>query len=288
MTTTAAATVTERAEARLIRAVATRELREATRSRWFWMWTVAFTCLAAFMASAALPGSQVSGAGSFGRTAASLVALTQIIVPLMGLTLGAHSIAGQRESGAMRFLLSHPVSRVEVFAGIFGGLAIALAATVLLGFGVAGALTVLRGGGTDAASFVLIAVLSWLLAIAMLGVGMLLSTFTDRTATAVGIAVFAWLVVAFIGDLGVMGTSVATGMPPWVLLASAMANPVEAFRLASLTAFEGSLDVLGPAGQYAVDRFGEGIGWILTFVLAAWAVIPAAVAMTRFSRRGDV
>jgi Cu-processing system permease protein len=288
MTTATAPSISERPEVRLIATIASKEVRDAARSKWFWMWTAAFTGLAAFMASTALPGAQVSGAGTFGRTAASLVALTQIIVPLMGLTLGAHSIAGQRESGSLRFLLSHPVSRTEVFLGTFLGLSAALAATVLTGFGAAGILTVARGGGTDATSFITIAVLSWLLAVAMLGVGMLISTFAERTATALGIAVFAWLVLAFIGDLGFMGTSAATSMPTEVLLLSALTNPVESFRLASLTAFEGSLDVLGPAGQYAVDRFGDRLGTLLIGVLALWTVIPAAVAWARFATKGDV
>ncbi|HDL42194.1 MAG TPA: hypothetical protein ENG98_04195, partial [Actinobacteria bacterium] len=96
---------TERLEPSLVWVIASKEIHDATRSKWFWLWTVAFAGLAAFMASVALPGSQVTGYGSFGRTAASLVALAQIIVPLMGLTLGAYSIAGQRETGALRFLL---------------------------------------------------------------------------------------------------------------------------------------------------------------------------------------
>lgn len=280
--------VSERPDRRLIGAIATKEIGESLRSRWFWMWTVAFAGLAGFLASVALPGSQVSGAGSFGRTGASLIALTQIIVPLMGLTLGAYSIAGQRENGALRFLLSHPISRSEAFFGTFLGLAGALGATVFGGFGIAGILTALRGGGADATSFVLIAILSWLLAIAMLGIGMVISTFAARTSTALGVAVFVWLLMTFVGDLGVMGTSVATRLPTWTLLATAIVNPVEVFRLASLTAFEGSLDVLGPAGRYAVDTFGTALASYLVAVLVLWAVVPPVVAWARFTSKGDV
>ncbi len=280
--------VSERPDRTLITTIAAKETRDAVRSRWFWMWTIAFAGLAAFLASVALPGAQVSGAGSFGRTAASLIALTQIIVPLMGHTLGAYSIAGQRENGALRFLLSHPVSRTEAFIGTFVGLTGALAATVFGGFGVAGVLTAMRGGGADATSFVLIAVLSWLLAVAMLGIGMLISTFTRRTSTALGMAIFVWLLLTFVGDLGVMGTSIATDLPTWTLLATALANPVEAFRLASLTAFEGSLDVLGPAGRYAVDTFGTTLGWYLVGVIVLWAVVPPIIAGITFTNQGDV
>ena len=110
-------------------AIAQKELREAVRSKWFWLWAGAFAVLAAALAFVVLPGSQVAGFGRFGRTAASLVALVQIIVPLMGLTLGAQSLAGQKESGALRYLLSHPVSRTEAYWGTYLGLAAALFAT---------------------------------------------------------------------------------------------------------------------------------------------------------------
>lgn len=288
MTTVTVPTVSERPDSGIIGTVAGKEIRDALRSRWFWMWTVTFAGLAAFMASVALPGSQVSGTGSFGRTAASLVALTQIIVPLMGLTIGAYSIAGQRENGALRFLLSHPISRTEAFVGTFLGLGASLGATVFGGFGVAAVLTALRGGGADATSFAMIALLSWLLAVSMLGVGMLVSTFATRASTALGVSVFAWLLLVFVGDLGVMGTSTATKLPTWSLLVTSIANPVEAFRLASLTAFEGSLDVLGPAGRYAVDRFGDSLGLALFVVMALWAVVPMVLALLRFRSKGDI
>ena len=103
-----------------------------------------------------------------------------------------------------------------------------------------------------------------------------------------GVAGLGLLGVAFLGDLGVMGTAVATNMPVSALFLSAVLNPVEAFRLAALTAFSGSLDVLGPAGQYAVDTFADSLDWMLFVVVSAWVALPAAAAWWRFSHGGDV
>ena len=288
MTTATAAPISERAELRLIMIIARKELRDAIRSKWFWLWAGAFGLLAAVIANVVLPGSQVSEFGNFGRSAASLVALVQIIIPLMGLTLGAQSLAGQRESGAMRYLLSHPVSRTEAFWGTFAGLAGSLLATAAAGFGAAGMVTGLQGGSANAGSFLRIAVLSWVLAVTMLGIGMLVSTFTNRSGAALGTAVFVWLTFAFLGDIGLMGTSVATDLPVSALFFTALANPVEAFRLASLTAFSGSLDVLGPAGTYAVDRLGDRLEPVLLTTSVLWAVIPASLASIRFNRSKDL
>lgn len=285
---TADAVTHRNVEASLVFTIARKELRDAVRGRWFWLYSIGFGLPAALLAWVALPGSLVSGTASFGRTAASLVALVQLIVPLMGLTLGAQAIAGQAERGTLRFLLSHPLTRSEAFLGTFLGLALSLLATCATGFGAAGLVTVLRGSGADAGAFVRIAALSWVLAIAMLGIGMLISAVVRRSGTALGAAVFAWLSLVFLGELGIMGTAIATRLPVDALFLSAVLNPVEAFRLAALTALSGSLDVLGPAGNYAVDTYGDSLGPLLTAALVVWVVVPTGLAWWRFSRGRDV
>jgi Cu-processing system permease protein len=281
-------TVTERPEVHIVGTIARKELRTTVTSRWFWMWSFAFVGLAALLVMVALPGSRLGAEVGFGRTAASLVTLVQIIVPLMGLTLGAMSIAGQKESGALRFLMSHPISRTEAFWGTYLGLAGALGIAAAGGFGIAGVLTAMRGVSAGAGTFVWIAVLSWLLALGMLGVGMLISTLTTGSGSALGVAIFVWLVMVFIGDLGLMGTSVATGMPVGVLFIGALLNPVEVFRLTALTTFSGSLDILGPAGTYAVDTLGDLLLPALFTVLLLWVSVPAAIAWARFRGRSDL
>jgi len=288
MTSVAAQLISERPQRQTIGTIAAKELRETVRSRWFWLWTVAFAGLAAVLVTVALPGSEIDGYSGFGRTSASLVTLVQLIIPLMGLTLGALSIAGPRESGALRFLLSHPVSRTEAFIGTYLGLLAALGTATAAGFGIAGLITVANGVPADTSSLLWIAVLSWLLSLAMLGVGVLISTFTRTSGAALGGAVFVWLVLVFLGDLGLMGTAAATRMPVGALFGAALFNPIEAFRLAALATFDSSLDVLGPAGTYAVDTLGGALVPVLVAVLAAWVLIPVAAAWLRFKKGSDV
>ena len=264
------------------------ELHDGLRNRWLWLHAGAFAILASVLARLALPGATIGGYGAFGRSASSLVALIQLVVPLLGLTLGAQAVAGRRDRGGLRYLLSQPISRTQVFVGIYLGMAAALLATITAGFGAAGLVTGLRGGGADAIAFLRIAGLSWLLALAMLAIGLLISTFIDRAASAVGTAVFVWLVVVFLGDLGLMGSAAATRMPVSTLFLTAVANPIEAFRLATLMSFRDSVDVLGPAGSYAIDRFGDNLGLLLTGILLMWVAIPLAAGWIRFTRGTDL
>ena len=281
-----APTVPRTFELRLVSVIARKVIREASRDRWFWLYCAGFAALAGAITVTAVPDQNLIGSGGFGRTAASLVALVQLVVPLMALTLGARYLAGERDSGTLVFLLCHPVSRTEVLLGTYVGLAGSMFAAVTTGFGAAGLFSALRSASTDPVLLVSLAALSWLLSLAMLGIGLLISSTVRSASTALGMALFVWLSVVFLGDLGVMGTVVATRLPVSALFATVMVNPVEAFRLASVVALDGSLDALGPAGTYAVDRFGDGIANIALGVMAAWTVSAVGAAVLAF-RRGD-
>jgi Cu-processing system permease protein len=278
----------ERPELRLVVAVGRKELRDAMRDRWLWLYTVGFAVLAITLTSLALSDSAVVGTSRFGRTAASLIALVQLVVPLMGLTIGARAISAQRESGTLAFLLGHPVSRVEAFLGIALGTVVALLAAVAAGFGAAGVLATVRSSSVDAVDLLVLAALSWLLAVAMVGVGMLVSVLARRAATALGMALVAWLALVFLGDLGLMGTAVATRVPESGLFFAAVANPVEAFRLTAMSVLDGSLDVLGPVGTYAVDQFGGNVRWVTGAGLLLWVFVPFAIGLAVFRRGSDL
>lgn len=269
----------------LVAAVAQRELREIGKNRWFWAYSAGFALVSVALTLLGIPGSQIAGAGGFGRTAASLVALAQILIPLMALTMGAQTLAGARERGSMRFVLSHPIDRREVIAGIFIGHAAAMWAAVAAGFGTAAVAGGLLGAGGDPGALLFLAGLTALLATAMLAVGLAVGAAAPRASAAVGTSVLVWLILVFLGDLGVMGTAVATRMPVEVLLASVLINPVEAYRIAAVPTFGSSLDVLGPAGSFAVDTLGGATTAVALGVMVAWVVAAGVLAALFFERK---
>lgn len=269
--------------------LARKELRDSVRDRWFWLYAAGFALVAAALVFIGLSNQGVATTyGGFGRATASLVTLAQLIVPLMGLTLGARTVASGRERGTLRFLLSLPVNRTEAFLGMFTGTALALAVAVAAGFGAAGVLGFFGSASWDPLALGWIALLAWLLSLTMLSVGMLVSVLSKRASTALGLSLFVWLLLTFLGDLGIMGTAAATRLPVNVLFASVVVNPVEAFRLASMITLHGSLDVLGPAGFYAVDTFGSGLLWVVVGAMVLWAVVPIVIAWLVFDRRVDL
>lgn len=270
----------------VIALVARKEVRDALRNRWFMLYAAAFTLLAIALSQLSLGDGGTAGVAGFGRTAAGLVNLVLLVVPLMGLTLGAQSIAGERERGTLATLLAQPVTRTEVLLGKYIGLALALGAALLLGFGLAGAWVAASGGGVEAGAYGQVVVAALLLALAMLAIGFVVSATARRTGAATAVALFVWLALVFAGDLGLMGTSVTMRLPVRTLLALTLLNPLEAYRIGAVAAITGALDVLGPAGVYADRTFGGGLVAVLGAVLVVWTIAALGAAVVLFDRRG--
>ena len=262
-----------------------KELRDALRNRWFIIFTIAFAGLALALSALIQPGGTQFRVMSYNRTAASLINLVLLFVPLIGLTLGSANLTGDRETGALVYLLAQPVSRVEVLLGKYLGMAGALLATLTLGFGVAGVVLALQGSIQDAGSYLLTVLLAYLLALAMLSLGFLMSTVTQKTTAALGGALFLWLFLVFIGDLGIMGTALSTQMPIQVVFFIAVLNPLQMFKIASILTIQANLEVLGPAGLYATDQFGGLLLPLLLLGLISWIILPLLGAITVFSRQ---
>lgn len=263
-----------------------KELRDAFRNRWFLLYAIAFAALSIALAWFSVSGAGSFGVAGFGRTTAGLINLILLIVPLMGLTLGAMGLAGEREKGTLIYLLAQPVSSAELLLGKFIGLAVALTVALVIGFGLTGLLMVIVGSGGDFQVYLTLLVLSILLALASLSVGFLISAATKKAATAVGMALFLWLVLVYFGDLGLMGTAVVMRIDVEQLLALALINPLQVFKIAAVLDLRDNLEVLGPAGIYAFRTYGGSLWPMLVGLLLVWVVAPFIIATQVFKKRG--
>jgi Cu-processing system permease protein len=109
-----------------------------------------------------------------------------------------------------------------------------------------------------------------------------------KAATAVGLALFLWLVLVYFGDLGLMGTAVVVGMDVEQLLALALVNPLQVFKIAAVLDLRENLEVLGPAGIYAFRTYGGALWPMLVGLLFIWVVAPFLLATQVFKKRGVI
>jgi Cu-processing system permease protein len=267
-----------------IAAIAARDARAGLRNRWFLVYSAVFLVTIVAFSWVALAGSDLAGQAGFGRTSAGLLNLLLLIVPLIGLTIGAQSIVADREDRSLDYLLAQPVSSAEVFFGKYLGAALALVLLLVFGFGWAGAIMAMRGAAGKSGDFLLLVGLTTLLGLGMLSVGFLISSVSPQTSAALGIAVSLWLVFVIVGDLGIMGSSLVMNLQPSTMLFLTLVNPLDTYKIVSVEMLQSSLDVLGPAGVYATDRFGDRLIPVLISLVALWSLIPLAAGYVLFRR----
>jgi Cu-processing system permease protein len=263
-----------------------KELQDARRSRWFLLLTVVFAGLALALALLGMSALGTIGGAGFGRTTASLLNLVMLIVPLMGLLMSALSVAGEREHGTLLTILAQPVLLEEVFLGKFLGLAAALFGTILFGFGLAALVIARQSGLPQAGGYVALVGSTALFGLGYLSLGFLISALTRRTASAVGVALFVWLVSVFLSDLGLIGTAIVLQLSPRTLLGLSLANPPQVFKLLVLGGVQRNLDSLGPGGLIATEVLGDWLPLTLTGLLLVWAIVPFTLAVLLLRSRG--
>lgn len=247
-------------EMKTIATLAGYELRASLRNRWFLLYALAFSVLAVALSSLSLSGAGMFGFAGFGRTAASLINLVLLIVPLMGLTVGAQSLAGEREQGTLAYLLAQPVSRAEVLLGKLMGLGSALLAALLLGFGLSAAIIAWQGGVVETGRYGALVGFSLLLALVTLSLGIFISAWSRSNSVAIGLALFML----------------------------ALINPLQVFKIATVNSLRASLEILGPAGIYATRTYGDALVILLVSVLVGWIILSIIAAYLRFRIEADL
>jgi len=271
----------------VLRLVARQELLLAVRSRWTQIFAVVFAALSLAVAASGYILSGGYGVQDFARTAASLVQLVLLLVPLTSLLIGVLSLAPDR--GAAELLFSQPVSRRTILLGKLLGLFEALCAAQALGFGAAGLVIFSQSGGEGLGGFALLFAGSVVLTAIFLGLAALLAApaVGRRRTRALALALVVWFVAVVLFDVAALGLAslLPSGPASRVLILAVLINPVDAIRTATLLGIEGAA-AFG-AASLAFLRFTRGTlgaGLMLGLSVLVWTLAPVALAIRRLTR----
>lgn len=265
---------------------ARQELLLALRSRW----TQIFACVFAGLSLAVAASGYILTGGwgfqDFARTAASLVQLVLLLVPVTSLLIGVLALAPER--GAADLLFAQPVGRGSVLLGRMAGLWAALAAAQGLGFGAAGVVIFWRSGEEGLRGFLILVAGSLLLTALFLGLAALIGSWSvGRRSRSLAVALVVWFVAVVLFDVAALGVAslLPSGSGSRVLIVSVLVNPVDAARTATLLGIQGTT-AFGEA-SLAFLRFTRGpvrAGAYLALSLAIWTLLPAWLAIVRVRR----
>lgn len=261
-----------------------KELRDGLRNRWLIAYAVLLGLLG--LAATAAGYDSVAGLGlqMFGRTTATLMNLSLLLGPLVGVLVGAAAIAGERERGTLENLLAQPISRTRLLLAKHAGLTVALAVATVAGFVPAGVLVAVTSGGGMLAYYALFPLLAVGAVVSLAGIGLFISVCSRSAVQAQGIAVAVWFLLALFYDLLLIGSLAAGGLSTNWLVPALVANPIDATRVLGVLALEPDLYTLGPAGVLLTATLGSaGASAALASTIAAWTAIPVVAATLRFS-----
>jgi Cu-processing system permease protein len=274
---------------RTIAWVARQEFILALRSRWTQIFAPLFAALALAVAWSGYVLSGGHGVQDFARTAASLLQLVLLLVPLMALVGGVHALLS--EPGAAELLYSQPLPRRSILLGKIAGLWAALVAAQAVGFGAAGAVVFWQSGSEGMAGFLLLALDAMVLTAVFLGIAALVASggAGSRRPRALALALVVWFGAVILFDVLALGAAslLPSGIASRVLIVSVLVNPVDAVRTAALLGAEGTT-AFGTA-SLAFFRFTGGpigAGLLLAGSLFLWVVLPPLAAFRRV-RRAD-
>lgn len=275
---------------RVVALCAAQERALAARSRWTQIFAVVFAALALAVAASGYILSGGHGVQDFSRATVSLVQLVLLLVPLTALLLGVLALSPDR--GAAELLFSQPVPRGAILLGKMLGLTEALVAAELVGFGIAGLVIYHQAGDAGAGSFLLLVAASAVLTavfVALAG-AICAGSVGHRRSRSLALALVAWFVAVVLFDVVVLGVAslLRSGTASRLLVAAALANPVDAIRTGTLLGLEGTA-AFG-AASLALLRYTGGplnAGLLIAASLLAWLVGPTVLAVVRL-RRADI
>ena len=274
-------------------AVAKKDFRDAIQSRALWSLVAVFVVLATLL-SYAYTEFPTTVAETDEATVGGLVffmtSIVGLFVSLTAIVICYKSIAGEREIGSIKLLLSLPHTRGDVFFGKLVGrsavLVAALAVGLLVGYGVGFALL----GTVELVPVLIFLVMTLVFSVAYVGIVVSISGSTGSTTRATTVAIGFFLLFELLWDAVpllivyvVNGLSLPSTMPDWVYLVTQL-PPSSSYLLSLIALMPDIADSVGTgSGAEEVDVFyaTPEVGFV---ILLFWLVVPLVVGYRRFNR----
>ena len=251
------------------------QLRDVVRSRWLIAYALFF-----LLATDAL----LRFGGADAKALLSLANVVLLVIPLVALVFGTMHVYNAREFTEL--LLAQPVARRELFAGLYLGLAIPLAAAFALGIGIPVAVHGVAGAGLGASAATLM-VVGVGLTLVFTATAFCLAVRVQDKSRGLGAAITLWLILAVLYDgLVLLLVSLFADYPlERALLGVMIANPVDLARVVLLLRFDVSA-LMGYTGAVFKNFFGgAGVLAVASLALALWVTIPTWLGVRAFQRK---
>ena len=248
------------------------DFAEVRRSRWLFLCLLLYASLGLGFVLVGLRESNILGFAGTGRVLLSLVHALLLLLPLLALMATGQTIVNSRIDGTLELLFSHPLDRTRYFLAVsavrFLSLLVPLVALL---FVLCTLLNVFLRQPIPWSFLLRASTTSAALLFAFTGLGMLISVRSATQTRAVIAILLAFVTAVLLLDFALIGMLLRMRFPSSFVFILSAGNPVQAARLALLSAVEPELSTLGPVGFFLANRLGAnfllliGLGWPAVF-----------------------
>jgi len=264
------------------------EIAQALRAKWFASYALVFFGLVGVLLVFGLTESRVLGFTGLSRTLVAYIQLTMAILPIFVLVTTVRALTGDREAGVFEYVLGLPVQVGAWYAGRFCARFVLAAAPVLGALVAAVVYGAARGVAVpwEQLGFDIGMLLAMILA--FVGLGFFIASVSASVDMAQTAAFLLWLVLILGLDLLLLGVLIRDRMPIEGVVAIALLNPLQVFRVGSMVLFDPQLILLGSTAYAVFDVFGRTGFMIWSLAYPAMLGLGAALAGYLVFRRGDL
>ncbi|MFD1645455.1 ABC transporter permease [Haloarchaeobius litoreus] len=270
-----------------LQAVVKKDFLDVRRAKLVWGVGLLYTLFAvlSFWGTGSNPNSEIYNA------LFSMAGIAVLIIPLVALVAAYLSVAGERESGNLKFLLSYPNSRRDVVLGKFIARSAIVVAAIVFAFLVGLAMAMYYFPTVEFVDYVGFVAITLVYALSYVAIAVGISAATSTRSRAMGAAIGSWFVlnvfwnflpiqpatvIEFLADK--LGTSVSQNFKDLVWVLSPTGSYFNALSLVFPDRITG-----GQGGAAATDPFYLQPEFMFV-ILAFWIVVPLALGYWRFER----
>ena len=242
------------------------DLKESIRANWFIVYSLVFGGLIALFFIAGITESQVMGFSGLSRLLLMYIQVTIVILPIFILITTVRSISGDRDSHILEYMLSFPISLKQYYWGKVFGRFITVFLPVFMAMLFAILYGLFKGAEVPLGLFFLYTGLLFAMSSAFLGIAFFISSIVKSSEMALGISFFIWIFLLAFIDIALISLMMQQRMNAELIIAIAMINPMEIFRVAAISLFDPELTVMGPVAFYILDMMSQKVFVFISIV----------------------
>ena len=270
-----------------------KDILDVRRTKIVWFVGILFTLITALFFYQIHSFGGMDGFADVTLALWNLVFVGAMFIPAIALVAAYLSIAGERESGSIKFLLSTPINRRELVLGKFLSRTAVVTTSLLFAFVVSAILSLVWFSDLMVGTFLAVAALTTLYALAYVAVAIAISASTASRSRAMGGALgfyFVTNLLVIFGDLSIRGLlryvlnellDLGVGQDPLTFM-TMIISPTQSYLTTTLLAFPEDFLATNGLDPETMSWYVQGeVGLAL---LVAWLVVPLLIGIWRFDK----